>query len=60
IGGINIDNAALAIEAGADMVAVIHALFGSADVRAAALSFTRLFEHSTRAGPHVRTQPRAI
>jgi thiamine-phosphate pyrophosphorylase len=60
IGGINIDNASLAVEAGADMVAVIHALFGAPDVRAAALSFTRLFEDSTRAGPHVRTQPRAV
>lgn len=60
IGGINVDNASLAVEAGADMVAVIHALFGAPDVRAAALSFTRLFENSTRAGLHVRTQPRAI
>jgi thiamine-phosphate pyrophosphorylase len=60
IGGINIDNASLAIEAGADMVAVIHALFGAPDVRAAALSFTRLFENSTRAGLHARTQSRAV
>ncbi len=54
IGGINHDNAALAIGAGADMVAVVAALFDAPDVRAAARSFTRLFEHSARAGSHVR------
>jgi thiamine-phosphate pyrophosphorylase len=60
IGGINIDNASLAVAAGADMVAVIQALFGACDVRAAARSFTRLFENSSTIGPHVRTQPRAV
>jgi thiamine-phosphate pyrophosphorylase len=60
IGGINVDNAPLAIAAGADMVAVIQALFGAPDVRAAARSFTRLFESKATAGPHVRTQPRAV
>jgi thiamine-phosphate pyrophosphorylase len=60
IGGINIDNASLAVAAGADMVAVIQALFDASDVRAAARSFTRFFENSPTAGPHVRTQPRAV
>jgi thiamine-phosphate pyrophosphorylase len=60
IGGINVDNASLAVAAGADMVAVIQALFGASDVRAAARSFTRLFENSPTPGPHVRTQPRAV
>jgi thiamine-phosphate pyrophosphorylase len=60
IGGINLDNASLAIAAGADMVAVIEALFGAPDVRAAARSFMRLFEDQATAGPHARTQPRAV
>lgn len=36
IGGIRADNAALVMEAGADAVAVVEALFGAADVEAAA------------------------
>ena len=43
IGGINPDNGAALIAAGADMLAVIHALFGSDDVRAAATRLTALF-----------------
>jgi thiamine-phosphate pyrophosphorylase len=43
IGGITADNAGEAIRAGADMVAVISAVFGAPDVRAAALSIARLF-----------------
>ncbi len=44
IGGITADNAPALIEAGADCVAVISALFGAADVRAAARRFASLFE----------------
>jgi thiamine-phosphate pyrophosphorylase len=43
IGGITIDNAPELIEAGADAVAVITAVFGAADVAAAARRFTALF-----------------
>jgi thiamine-phosphate pyrophosphorylase len=60
IGGIDLGNAALAIGAGADMVAVITALFDASDVRAAARSFARLFDHPDSAHSHVRTQPRAV
>lgn len=60
IGGITLENAPLAIAAGADMVAVISALFAAADVRAAARSFARLFEGARSGNDHVRTQPRAL
>ncbi|HET8706101.1 MAG TPA: thiamine phosphate synthase, partial [Pseudomonadales bacterium] len=43
IGGITIDNAPQVIRAGANMVAVIHGLFGSEDIRASALAFADLF-----------------
>ena len=43
IGGITPDNAGTLIEAGADAVAVISALFDAADVTAAARSFVALF-----------------
>jgi thiamine-phosphate pyrophosphorylase len=43
IGGITIDNAPQLVAAGADGVAVISALFGAADVRAAARGFSALF-----------------
>ena len=43
IGGITLDNAPQLLAAGADGVAVISALFGAPDVRAAARSFTALF-----------------
>ena len=43
IGGITIDNASALIEAGADAVAVITAVFGASDVAAAARDFTALF-----------------
>jgi thiamine-phosphate pyrophosphorylase len=48
IGGITLDNAPQLIAAGADAVAVISALFGAADVRAAARGFTTLFGVSGR------------
>lgn len=44
IGGITAGNAPSLIEAGADCVAVISALFGDADVRASARRFASLFE----------------
>jgi len=55
IGGITADNAALAITAGADMIAVVGALFQAPDVAQAAreLSFPFTTSHPT----HVRTQP---
>ena len=43
IGGINADNAASLIDAGADCVAVISSLFDAADIEAAARQFSRLF-----------------
>ncbi len=44
IGGINPQNGGPLITAGADMLAAIDAVFGAHDIRAAALSFTRLFQ----------------
>jgi thiamine-phosphate pyrophosphorylase len=58
IGGITADNAHEAVGAGADMIAVISALFGSADVAAAARALSRPFK--TEHDPHVRTQPAAL
>ncbi len=43
IGGITPENGAALISAGADMLAVVHALFGQPDIEAAARRFTRLF-----------------
>lgn len=43
IGGITVDNAPRLLAAGADSVAVITALFGTPDVRAAARDFSALF-----------------
>jgi thiamine-phosphate pyrophosphorylase len=59
IGGITHANAAQAIAAGADMVAVINAVFSARDVRAAAREFARLFDLDT-GHDHVRPQPRAL
>lgn len=44
IGGINADNGALLIEAGADLLAVISDVFGQDDIRAAARRIADLFE----------------
>ncbi len=44
IGGITVHNASQVIDAGADSVAVIRALFGAQDIMAAAKDFSRLFE----------------
>ncbi|AJD46946.1 thiamine-phosphate diphosphorylase [Alcanivorax sp. S71-1-4] len=43
IGGVNADNAPALIDAGADILAVIHALFGTTDIRAAARQLAELF-----------------
>ena len=44
IGGITPENGRALIEAGADLLAVVRAVFGAADVRAAAAAFARLFK----------------
>jgi thiamine-phosphate pyrophosphorylase len=44
IGGITPENGASLIAAGADALAVIEGVFGQADVRAAAICYSRLFE----------------
>lgn len=51
IGGITPDNGVDLIDAGADYLAVISAVFGTDDVRAAARRFADLFPHSTPNGP---------
>lgn len=44
IGGITPENGGALIEAGADMLAVIHSVFGQPDIRAACNQFNQLFE----------------
>lgn len=44
IGGITPDNGASLIEAGADLLAVVHGVFGQADVAAAARRYAGLFD----------------
>lgn len=46
IGGITAENGAPLVEAGADMLAVIHGIFGQQDIRAAAKRITELFEET--------------
>ena len=60
IGGITPANAPQAIAAGADMVAVITAVFDAPDVRAAAAQFARLFDTTTPGNRNARAQPRAV
>ncbi|MEW6037374.1 MAG: thiamine phosphate synthase [Pseudomonadota bacterium] len=45
IGGIDLTNASQAIEAGADLIAVVEAVFGASDVARAALELSSLFHH---------------
>ena len=45
IGGITLENAKPIVEAGADMLAVVHSLFYPSDVRQAAMNFAKLFNH---------------
>jgi thiamine-phosphate pyrophosphorylase len=60
IGGITTENARLAIDAGADLLAVISALFDAPDVRAAARRFSDLFDTPPNGSPDVRTQPHPV
>jgi len=60
IGGITPANAPQAIAAGADMVAVITAVFDAPDVRAAAAQFARLFDTTTPGNRNARAQLRAV
>lgn len=48
IGGITPDNAAPLIDAGVDMLAVVHGVFGQADPEQAARCYTQLFKQRTR------------
>jgi len=57
IGGITVTNAAQAVAAGADMIAVLSALFDAPDVAAAARALSRPF---TMDASHARTQPAAL
>jgi thiamine-phosphate pyrophosphorylase len=58
IGGITIANAGEAVAAGADMIAVLSALFDAPDVTAAARALSRPF--ATDPERHVRTQPATL
>jgi thiamine-phosphate pyrophosphorylase len=59
IGGITLDNAATVVAAGAEMIAVITALFDAPDVRLAARRLAHLYDHPD--GTHdVRTQPQPV
>ncbi len=60
IGGITMQNAQSAVAAGADMLAVVSALFDAADVRAAARAFASLFDNPAETDLHVRAQQRAV
>ncbi len=51
IGGISPENGAALVQAGADMLAVISALFASDDIRSAAEAFARCFDTSQEAAP---------
>ena len=44
IGGITPENGSALIAAGADMLAVIHGIFGASDIRQAAATFARMFD----------------
>jgi len=57
IGGITAANAPQAVQAGADMVAAISAVFDAADIEGAARAIARAFEPGDK---HVRAQPRAV
>jgi thiamine-phosphate pyrophosphorylase len=60
IGGITLDNAPSVIAAGAQLLAVVSALFDSMDVRAAARDFARLYAQPRQGASDVRAQPRAV
>lgn len=50
IGGITPENGGALVAAGADLLAVIHGVFGPADIRAAARRYTELFATARPAG----------
>lgn len=52
IGGIRLDNAAALIEAGADSLAVIHALWTAPDIQAYAQQLTELIARTRESKPH--------
>ena len=60
IGGITADNVAAVAAAGADMAAVIAAVFDAADVAEAARRIVRQFESSAIPRPDARAQPHAV
>ena len=60
IGGITHSNAPQAIAAGADMVAVISAVFDAPNVTGAALAFARLFKDPSPGSRDARTQPQPL
>jgi thiamine-phosphate pyrophosphorylase len=60
IGGITPANARRAIDAGADMVAVIAAVFEAPDVKGAAAQLTRLFAGTHPGSSDARAQPQAL
>lgn len=55
IGGITPDNGGILIAAGADMLAAIDAVFGRADIRAAAAAFASLFHAAEPSSPTLPT-----
>jgi thiamine-phosphate pyrophosphorylase len=57
IGGITLDNAARVVAAGADLLAVIAAVFDAPDVRAASQSFANFYADEPR---NARAQSRAV
>jgi thiamine-phosphate pyrophosphorylase len=60
IGGITLANAPQAIAAGADMLAVISAVFDAPDVRSAAAGFARLFDSPSTGNRDARAQPQPL
>ena len=60
IGGITHDNAARAIAAGAQLIAVISAVFAANDVSASARAFSDLFQTVISGDDDVRAQPRPV
>jgi thiamine-phosphate pyrophosphorylase len=60
IGGITPSNARRVIDAGADMLAVIAAVFEAPDVKGAAAQFARLFPATHFGSDDARTQPQAL
>lgn len=60
IGGITLANAPEVVAAGADMLAVISAVFDASDVAAAARAFADLFHDSRSGSRDARTQPQPL